>query len=100
MKIVNLSEQERKDLLSLLNNSDNECFDGIIKKLERKPIYKLILEFINGRFGKKVLKPQYRVWWRLFTYGTIIMLFIRFVMFPFFEWWDGVVRFLNYVIWG
>lgn len=61
---------------------------------------KLILGAIDGRFGKKVLKDQYRNWWRLFTYGTIIMLFIRFVMFPFFEWWQGVVDFLNYVIWG
>ena len=49
MRTVNLREQERKDLLSLLNNSDNECFDRIIKKLEREPIHKLILGAINGR---------------------------------------------------
>lgn len=59
-----------------------------------------VLKAIDGHFGNKVLKPQYRVYWRLFTYGTLAILFIRFVMVPFFNWWDGVVRLLNYVIWG
>lgn len=61
---------------------------------------KKILYAIDGRFGKKVLKDQYRSWWRLMTYGTLVILFIRFVMFPISEWWSGVVDFLNYVIWG
>lgn len=59
-----------------------------------------VLKAIDGRFGNKVLKPQYRVYCRLFTYGTLFILFFRFVMVPFFNWWDGVVRLLNYVIWG
>ena len=59
-----------------------------------------IVNGIDGRFGNRVLKPQCRRWWRLMTYGTLFILFVRFVMFPFFEWWNGVVRFLNYVIWG
>lgn len=58
---------------------------------------KKILYAIDGRFGKKVLKDQYRSWWRLMTYGTLVILF---VMFPILEWWSGVVDFLNYVIWG
>ena len=61
---------------------------------------KKILYAIDGRFGNKVLKSHYRIYWRLFTYGTLAILFIRFVMVPFFNWWDGVVRLLNYVIWG
>lgn len=59
-----------------------------------------VLKAIDGHFGNKVLKPQYRVYWRLLTYGTLFILFFRFVMVPFFNWWDGVVRLLNYVIWG
>lgn len=59
-----------------------------------------VLYAIDGRFGKKVLKPQYRVWWRLFTYGTLFLLFARFILFPFFRWWDGVVSLLNHIIWG
>lgn len=100
MKTLHLSKQETKDLMTLLSSSDNECYDRIIKKLKREPIYKLILGAIDGRFGKKVLKDQYRSWWRLMTYGTLVILFIRFVMFPILEWWSGVVDFLNYVIWG
>lgn len=100
MKILHLSKQETEDLRALLSSSDNECYDRIIKKLEREPIYKLILGVIDGRFGKKVLKDQYRNWWRLMTYGILVILFVRFVMFPILEWWSGVVDFLNYVIWG
>ena len=59
-----------------------------------------VLKAIDGRFGNKVLKTQYRVYWRLLTYGTLFILLFRFVMVPFFNWWDGVVRLLNYVIWG
>ena len=88
MKVVNLSKQETKDLLALINNSDNECYDSIAKKLTREPLY------------KRVLKPQYRRWWRVMTYGALAFLFFRFVMCPFFAWWDKVVTFLNYVIWG
>lgn len=100
MKILHLSKQETEDLKALLSSSDNECYDHIIKKLEREPIYKLILGAIDGRFGKKVLKPRYRKIWQCITYGTLSWLFIRYVMFPFFDWWDGIVSFLNYVIWG
>lgn len=100
MKIVNLSKQETADLLALLKTTDNECYDTIVRKLKRKPIYKTIFYAIDGRFGNRVLKPQYRRWWRVLTYGTLAFLFFRFVMCPFFEWWDGVVSFLNYVIWG
>lgn len=44
-----------------------------------------VLQAIDGRFGKKVLKDQYRNWWRLMTYGTLAIIFIRFVMFPILE---------------
>lgn len=59
-----------------------------------------IFRFIDGRFGNRVLKPKYRVVWRFLTYGTIAILFFRLVICLFFEWWDGVVAWLNYVIWG
>lgn len=61
---------------------------------------KKVLKAIDGRFGNKVLKPQYRVYWRLFTYGTLFILFFRFVMVQLLNCWDVVVRLLNYVIWG
>ena len=67
---------------------------------KNQEIMKKILYAIDGRFGRRVLKEQYRGYWRLMTYGTLTILFIRFVMFPILEWWSGVVDFLNYVIWG
>lgn len=100
MALIILNNQEKKDLLVLLKSSDNECYDNIIKKLRKEPIWKRILHAIDGRFGRRVLKEQYRGYWRLMTYGTLTILFIRFVMFPILEWWQGVVDFLNYVIWG
>ena len=63
-------------------------------------IMKKILNAIDGRFGRKVLKQPYRNYWRVITYGTLFILFNMFVMVPFFKWWDKVVDFLNYVIWG
>lgn len=29
-----------------------------------------------------------------------VLAFIRFIIFPIFEWWDGVVANLNNLIWG
>lgn len=71
-----------------------------IKNQEIMKIVMRILYAIDGRFGNKVLKPQYRSWWRLFTYGTLVILLFRFVLVPILNWWQGVVDFLNYVIWG
>ena len=71
-----------------------------VNNLKNQEIMKKILYAIDGRFGRRVLKEQYRGYWRLMTYGTLTILFIRFVMFPILEWWSGVVDFLNYVIWG
>lgn len=59
-----------------------------------------ILQAIDGKFGKKVLKPKYRIFWRIVTYSGMIYLGCKFVLFPFFEWWDKVVKLMNYIIWG
>lgn len=59
-----------------------------------------VLDFMNGRFGKVSLKRPYRIAWKWMTWGTLVFLFIRLVVFPFFTWWGGIVRWLNYIIWG
>ena len=100
MKIVRLNKQEQADLLALINSSDNECYDKIARKLNREPLYLTALKAVDGRFGRKVLKRPYRRVWRVLTYGSLFLLLWNFVIVPFFQWWDGVVRFLNYVIWG
>ena len=57
------------------------------------------MNFFWGRFGRKVLGKKYRVWWQRFWIAVFVFLFL-WGMVLFLEWWDGVVRFLNYVIWG
>ena len=59
-----------------------------------------ILYAIDGRFGKWVLKPEYRTWWRVATYGTLIVLFFIYIFIPFMDWWQGVVDYINFVRWG
>lgn len=58
-----------------------------------------VFEFFWGRFGRKKLVKKYRVWWQRFWITVFVFLFL-WGMKIFFEWWDGVVQFLNYVIWG
>lgn len=100
MKILFLTNREKEDLVKLISNSDNRCFDGIFKKLKKRSLHNRITDFIDGRFGRKVLKPKYRVWWRVITYGTILTLFFVYMMSPFFDWWIRFVWFLDYVFWG
>lgn len=57
-----------------------------------------VIEFMNGKFGKYRLKKNYRSYWKMITWGVTSYLFVKFIMFPFFSWWEGVVNFLNYVI--
>lgn len=64
-----------------------------------KRIIWTVFEFFWGRFGRKVLKKKYRVWWQRFWIAVFVFL-ILWGMKLFLDWWDGVVRFLNYVIWG
>ena len=60
----------------------------------------MVRNFFSGRFGRYVLKSNYRKAW-LLIWGIIIFLAVwRWIVCPFFAWWDSVVRFLNYVIWG
>lgn len=59
-----------------------------------------IIEALDGKFGRRVLKPKYRRVWRWITWGTTTILFIIYIVIPFFEFWERVVRFINYVRWG
>ena len=59
-----------------------------------------LYRFLNGRFGKRVLRQPYKRIWQWIAWTTFVVLFFKFVMFPIIEWWTGVVHFLNYVIWG
>lgn len=53
---------------------------------------------MNGRFGKCRIRNPYA--WRFLTWGTLVWAAFTYVFVPFFNWWDRVMTFLNYVIWG
>ena len=59
-----------------------------------------LYRIMNGRFGKRRLKKPYVYVWRFLTWGTLVWVVFTYVFVPFFAWWDRVVAFLNYVIWG
>lgn len=59
-----------------------------------------VLQFIDGRFGKIVLKRKFRICWRVVTYSLVAIFLWTFVITPFFDAWDRVVNLMNYVIWG
>lgn len=58
------------------------------------------LQFIDGRFGKIVLKPKFRLWWRIVTYSVIAILLWKFIVCPLFETWERTVSCINYVARG
>lgn len=55
---------------------------------------------LDGKFGRYVLKPKYRKWWRCITYGTLTILIFKYVLIPLMEIWQVVVAFLNWWRWG
>lgn len=55
---------------------------------------------LDGKFGRRVLKPKYRRVWRWITWGTITILFIVFVLIPFMELLDKIARIINCIRWG
>ena len=59
-----------------------------------------ILWALDGKFGRKVLKPKYRRIWRCITWGSLAVLFFIYVLIPLFEFWHRVVIAINYVYWG
>lgn len=57
---------------------------------------KQLINFFNGRFGKKVLKTKYREWWVRFWYGVgaIVCTYLFFGMIQFMSWISDLI---NYV---
>ena len=60
----------------------------------------VVINFLNGKFGRYRLNQPYRKVWKIITWTTVSVLAWVYVICPFFSWWQGIVDFLNYVIWG
>ena len=59
-----------------------------------------IVNALNGKFGKRVLRHPYRNYYRIVMWFALASLAWNYVLVPFFGWWDKVVSGLNYIIWG
>lgn len=60
----------------------------------------VVINFLNGKFGRYRLNQPYRRVWRVITWTTVVVLAWIYVICPFFAWWQGIVNYMNYVIWG
>lgn len=60
----------------------------------------VVINFLNGKFGRYRLNQPYRRVWRVITWTTVVVLAWIYVICPFFDWWQGIVNYMNYVIWG
>ena len=55
--------------------------------------------FLNGRFGKKVLRQPYKRIWQIVAWSLFVYFFTTKIMFPIIGWWQRIVDCMNYVIW-
>ena len=61
---------------------------------------KRFINFMNGVFPCGTLLNPYKRIWSVMTWSALVVVTIKFVLFPMFECWDVMVAFLNNVIWG
>ena len=63
-------------------------------------IIRLFLGIFIGKFGRYTLNQPYRrIWVTVWAIVVVVLLFM-YVAVPILTWWSGVVRILNYIIWG
>ena len=60
----------------------------------------VVINFLNGKFGRYRLNQPYRRVWRVITWTKVVVLAWIYVICPFFDWWQGIINYMNYVIWG
>lgn len=58
-----------------------------------------MFQFIDGRFGKIVLKTKFRNYWRVVTYSLVGVFLWKLVIIRLFDSWDKVIDFMNCIIW-
>lgn len=59
-----------------------------------------IVNALYGKFGSRVLKQPYRDYYRVVVWTTLAVLIWRYLLVPFFGWWDKAIYVMNHIIWG
>lgn len=60
----------------------------------------VVINFLNGKFGRYRLIQPYRRIWKIITWTTVMVIAWIYVVCPFFDCWQRIVNHVNYVIWG
>lgn len=60
----------------------------------------VVINFLNGKFGRYRLNQPYRTIWMIITWTTVSILAWVYIICPFFDCWERIVDFMNHVIWG
>lgn len=59
-----------------------------------------IVKVLDGKFGNRVLRQPYRDYYRVVVWAILVVLIWRYLLVPFFGWWDKVIHGANNIIWG
>ena len=59
-----------------------------------------VVNVLNGKFGNRVLKQPLRMIWRVLAWSLFVYAIFMLLMVPLLGAWNGVVEFLNDIIWG
>lgn len=59
-----------------------------------------IVKALDGKFGNRVLKQPYRAYYRVVVWTTLAVIIWRYLLVPFFGWWDKAIYVMNNIIWG
>lgn len=59
-----------------------------------------IVKAADGKFGNRVLKQPYRLYYRVVVWTLLIVSIYDYLLVPFFRWWDKVIYVMDHIIWG
>lgn len=59
-----------------------------------------IVKALDGKFCNRVLKQPYRNYYRVVVWTILAILIWKYLLVPFFGWWDKIIYVMNHIIWG
>lgn len=81
-----------------MNTMKRFMIDVVLENVLTATCY--LYRFLNGRFGKRVLRQPYKQIWQIVAWSLFVYFIVTKILFPILEWWQGIVYCMNYVIWG
>lgn len=60
----------------------------------------VIVKALDGKFGNKVLRQPYRNYYRLAILAILTVLTWKYIIVPFFGFWNKGIYVINHLIWS